>query len=231
MSLGIAALSDEQNAQLAGLLDWLGDYRESLGLPREGGPPSMEEIKAGEHQRAVQAINDAMGEYGGTRSGSYQDAFAYLMRCHERNYPDFAWFTVEADCWTDEATAQLVETCWNIPEWPSQLGKNRWLKLWKRAGKVCNRDCAEYGEIGCAVAPEIEITLWRGASPKHKRGLSWTGDRSRAVWFASRFSSIFESKVYEVKVPARRILAHLTDRGENEYVVNVAGLDVREVDP
>jgi len=69
------------------------------------------------------------------------------------------------------------------------------------------------------------FTLYRGVGgvgrARRIRGLSWTANRDRAEWFASR-ASLFRLKdaaVYRAVVPRELVLAYVTAREEDEYLV------------
>jgi len=67
------------------------------------------------------------------------------------------------------------------------------------------------------------FTLFRGVAGTGKlrrvRGIHWTSGRGRAEWFANRFAGhLVDPAVYMAVVPARDIVAHINDRGEDEYI-------------
>jgi hypothetical protein len=73
-----------------------------------------------------------------------------------------------------------------------------------------------------------------GAAPRTKRsirGLSWTLDRDKAIWFAKRFSMLprLTPRLVEGFVHKRHVLAYFGGRKEKEIVsmhVDVRGVTV-----
>jgi len=64
------------------------------------------------------------------------------------------------------------------------------------------------------------LTIWRGSIAKNKRGHSWTTDKGKAIWFASRLKQPNEKVVVqELKVTKDQIFAFLAGRGESEIVL------------
>ena len=79
-------------------------------------------------------------------------------------------------------------------------------------------------------APEGPRSLYRGSTSSRRSGLSWTSDIGQAQWFANRQNLLTRSRgfVYEAKVSPAFILGYFNQRGENEWVVDPAGLvDIR----
>ncbi len=84
---------------------------------------------------------------------------------------------------------------------------------------------------GDALPGNGPFTLYRGVAgvgrARHVRGLSWTASLPDAKWFATRYALGFQSPfaclenpaVYRVVVPADDVLAYLTDREEQEFIV------------
>jgi hypothetical protein len=80
------------------------------------------------------------------------------------------------------------------------------------------------------LAPEEPLTLYRGSTSSRRSGLSWTSDVGKARWFANRQNLLTRRLgfVYEAKVSPAFILGYFNQRGENEWVVDPAGLvDIR----
>ncbi len=61
---------------------------------------------------------------------------------------------------------------------------------------------------------EARIPLTMGATD----GISWTLDREKAEWFATRFTE--DGVVYSAKVKSNDILYYISDRGEKEVIVD-----------
>lgn len=63
------------------------------------------------------------------------------------------------------------------------------------------------------------VTIYRGVgSEKYRDGISWTLDREKAEWFATRFTE--DGVVYSAKVKSNDILYYISDRGEKEVIVD-----------
>ena len=84
----------------------------------------------------------------------------------------------------------------------------------------------ECGWIGTEARPTDPVVLYRGVAVRsHRRGLSWTTNEKMAANFAAayrnaRSAGTLEGYVFTATVPPDAIVAHLTDRREDEYVVN-----------
>lgn len=63
------------------------------------------------------------------------------------------------------------------------------------------------------------VTIYRGVeNEKWKKGLSWTLNKNKAIWFATRFSD--EGIVYTAQINSSDILYYTSDRGEEEVIVD-----------
>lgn len=63
------------------------------------------------------------------------------------------------------------------------------------------------------------VTIYRGVdSEKYRDGISWTLDREKAEWFATRFTE--DGIIYSAKVKSKDILYYISDRGEEEIIVD-----------
>lgn len=63
-----------------------------------------------------------------------------------------------------------------------------------------------------------EVTVYRGCTKEGEDGYSWTLDKSKAEWFAKRFSR-GGAQLLEAKVPKDSVIAYLGRRGESEIVI------------
>jgi len=109
---------------------------------------------------------------------------------------------------------RLLPEVWRLAEWPARsLGQRAWLAMFTAAGFVSD----------CGSAPPTEpLVVYRGATFKNMRGMSWTTDLDRARWFANR-ERLFhggEGEVFMVPAPPHAVLAHIVGRGEAEVVLN-----------
>ena len=66
------------------------------------------------------------------------------------------------------------------------------------------------------------FVLYRGVSgtgrARRLRGYSWTDSLDIACWFAIRFPWLSSPAVLKATVPAERVLAYVSDRGEQEFL-------------
>lgn len=91
-----------------------------------------------------------------------------------------------------------------------------------------------YGQFPLPDLPDL-VTIWRGTSgltvSRAVRGLSWTLDRERAVWFAQRHATHYgHPRVLQARVP-RSSIAYFSDaRKESEVVIFDVGDDVSEAE-
>ena len=129
-----------------------------------------------------------------------------------------------------EELAELILRVWSSAEFPAlTLGTEMWTILFEAAGFVTDGPSL----------PDGPIRMYRGASPKTARGMSWTVDPDRAAWFANRLRNLgYDGRVWTALAPAAAILGFVGfrdhDRGEEEVILNVDAywedLDVHEVD-
>lgn len=134
---------------------------------------------------------------------------------HERPYRLDAFQQLdlyEADYW------RLAGKVWTDSEniWQNLQD---WYEIWDRdePGKMFAMDEADQ-EFYDSLPPVIEV--WRGAGHlESAKGLSWTTDKDRAVWFAQRFSQ-GEEYLSHAKVRKCDIHAAYSCRNENEIVTD-----------
>ena len=107
---------------------------------------------------------------------------------------------------------ELLPDVWITVEFPSQNGVNLITSLFKDTGFLTD------SPTFTPLAPEEILTVYRGAYEGHKRGMSWTLDKSIAEFFARRL--VGGGAVYSAQIPANGVLAYFEDRGESEIVVN-----------
>lgn len=131
---------------------------------------------------------------------------------HDRDNPDLLLTLIEESCLTPAAVRELLADVWTVTEFPGHNGGvDRWRDAFDQAGWLSDDDSAQ---------PTEPLTLYRGATPEHQYGMSWTADPERARWFAKRFSSPHSpGYIYRRTFAPREILARFTGRNEDEYVV------------
>jgi len=124
--------------------------------------------------------------------------------------------------WTDVQLGELTRDVWTDAERPSQECE-LWETIWgsPRCAAMTNE------ERGTLMAMPDHLTIHRGVSDcfgrgrrRHCRGLSWTLDRDKALWFASRYTFVpAVGWLATVTIPKTAVRAYLTDRGESEIIV------------
>lgn len=188
--------------------------------------PSLEDLKAQQMANAADAVADMVGGYGNTNS---LDAFLHNWfdhnPVHDRDLPHAVYDVVTEECLTAEEEFAAVTTAWKMPEYPeANLGRDRWLTLFRRLARTDQ----VVGDDGVLHRSQVRVpsSLWRGAIPRRKMGMAWTGDRERAEWFVQRFESSTGFHLYRLdNVPVSAVLARFESRSEDEYVIDTDGLD------
>lgn len=93
-------------------------------------------------------------------------------------------------------------------DWPERIiGAANWVQLFRAAGFLT----IPYG----LPQPSIAMTLYRGATPERRSGMSWTPDITRADQFRQRHSWHGPTAVYKTVVMPEAILALLERKGES----------------
>jgi len=148
-----------------------------------------------------------------TSEGKYREA----IWMYERPYRLEA-FEMYADRFSDEQYWSTLADVWTDTENAWQYRK-RWVKLYqsKRPARHALMDADEYTKYQSL--PAI-VTIYRGCQEGiNENGLSWTLDKSKAQWFATRFAK--EGIVIEKSIPKEQIIAYYSGRGEEEVIVEV----------
>lgn len=157
-------------------------------------------------------------------SGDPMETFYRLGHLsHTRDLPGYALTILLSQVLDEDTARDLILFSWRIPEWPeANGGTDAWRLAWQLAGYCADDDVPQ---------PTKPTTLWRGAIPRHKRGMAWTGDRDKAVWFRDRFGTSLGGvpRLYEATVDPSRVYARLVGRHEDEYVVDTRALPIRTV--
>lgn len=63
-----------------------------------------------------------------------------------------------------------------------------------------------------------EIQIWRGCIWKNRNGLSWSINKTKAIWFATRFGTK-KPMLHSGTVNKSDVIAYFTGRGEDEILV------------
>ena len=101
----------------------------------------------------------------------------------------------------------LLLAVWTKAEFPSRtLETHYWLQMFRDVGFVTD-------DARKLLAPSrTPLTVWRGARPRHRKGMSWTLDIDEARWHARRELTDFrhdDAAVFRAKVPRQHVLAIL----------------------
>lgn len=142
-----------------------------------------------------------------------------------RDLPAFALLVLMSRVLDEGTERDLAVFAWRAPEFPEGGDGALWRETWRRLG-FCS-------DMEDEPAPTETMRLYRGAVPRHKRGMAWTEDLDRARWFARRFpkSEHFgQGRVYVADVEPRRVFARISGRGEEEWVIDTQGLAIRTLE-
>lgn len=118
--------------------------------------------------------------------------------------------------------AELLSDAWVSSENPNQdvnCSITCLTRMFKRCNKrylMSNRDYKVYNSL-----PE-QFTIYRGVAVGHNPdGLSWTQNKDKATWFASRFNTDYEKGyLLTTVIDKSDVLAYFNTRGEEEILVN-----------
>lgn len=160
-----------------------------------------------QYRYKVQAVSEAMRD-------NKWETFVYL---HERPYRVMA-LRVALDSPRSDAH-KLVKMMWTDSENIHQ-NKHLWLGIWRNLGNP--RGVMNANERHVYDSMPETITIHRGIRNRTfwPRGMSWTRDKERAVWFAHRFATKQEiPTVLTATVRKQSVLAYINSRSEEEVVV------------
>ena len=136
------------------------------------------------------------------------DALHRVLFEHKADDPAIVWGLV-SDAWID---------CENVYQ-----NLSTWRKIWSLPISDREQHVMDEAERAALEALPDTIQVYRGhAHKKSQKGMSWTTDRDRAIWFAKRFAGVERRKVLLSKgiVSKQHVFALLLGRGENEIVSN-----------
>lgn len=146
------------------------------------------------------------------------DALEAVMFEHEIEDPAIVW--------------SLVTSVWIDSENIYQ-NFDRWRDIWERGPARRAVKCMEQNERLALNAMPKTFTIYRGVGHvEASRGMSWTTDRERAIWFARRFAADDKRTPLLITANVRRIdvLAHYLGRNESEIVVLPEHVEIVTVD-
>lgn len=143
---------------------------------------------------------------------------------HQRADVLFEW--VYSGRLTDpDDIAEAVPDVWSGAHLPANsLGIRTWIDLFNRSGYTVDGKRAE--------RPTEPLTLYRLAEPRFVHRLAWTGSLEVAEKFAVINKARYGDRprfIYTVTVPPERLLAHITDRDEDEYITDTRGLKAKRL--
>ena len=211
--------------------------RRSLGMEVDESvmpqPVTMEEIKAGQIANGKRITKEVLAAHAGKgdAEGWFEAWHRPDLQTHDRDLPAFAVQTILANCWTPEEGRELAQAAWTLPEWPtSGVEHVWWFRVFEHVGFQCTFEgCDLHADDWDQEGDGQPITLYRGSLTGFKRGLSWTTDRERAVWFANRGDMSGKGRamhVWRCEVPREHTYAHFNERTEHEVIADVAGLKI-----
>jgi hypothetical protein len=123
-----------------------------------------------------------------------------------------------------------INDAWCSSERPlSQLDWPLWLGLLEDAGIVKGATWLDAGRVR-KVRHKRPLRLYRGAPADWRLGPSWTSSLSVAETFATgRLRGRHLGTVWTAEVEPSRLLARITGRDEDEYLIDTEGLEVSEL--
>lgn len=161
------------------------------------------------HYIARKKLVDQLFEQGEYRQMIWHYERPYRFEVFEAvasRLSDQEYWSLLAEVWTD------TENAWQYRE--------RWMKLYqsKRPMRHALMDAEESTKYDAL--PDT-VTIYRGCQQGiNENGLSWTLDKKKAQWFATRFQK--DGVVLERTVPKSQIIAYYAGRGEEEVIVEVS---------
>lgn len=161
----------------------------------------------------------------------------------ERNWSTYIWiherpYRLNAllDCaqygaMRDAEFGSLIRAVWIDSE---NIHQNMmaWSSLWSSLGADARaKTMSEDDHAAFAKLPE-NIPVWRGVTHSDAvRGMSWSTNRSQAIWFARRFSQMDgrQAQLVEGKIQKNKVFGYLTGRGEYEVVTSPDDVEIIRV--
>lgn len=118
---------------------------------------------------------------------------------------------------SEEDYSNMLIEAWLTEENPMSdvnVSMKELLSYFKKANKeimMCSKDLATYSTF-----PD-KLTIYRGVK-EPKLGMSWTLSKSKAEWFATRFSDT--GYLFKATANKSDILCYTDNRGEKEIIIN-----------
>jgi hypothetical protein len=122
---------------------------------------------------------------------------------------------------------QLLSDTWTQYYYPARHHREEWLRLF-RSSRPGRENLMDEEELALYRALPALVTVYRGAVPLYRRGISWTTDKERAAWFAYYHGHHFyegperkaKARVYSVTIERDSVWALLNGRGESEVLLD-----------
>jgi hypothetical protein len=122
---------------------------------------------------------------------------------------------------TASGLAALLGDWWDSSE---GAGSGAGVRVWVDLFRIVRDAGLFVTDTPGVVAPEVGtiVTIYRGAVPWRARGMSWTLDQERAIWFArrSRLMTRGQGSLFSALIPAEHVLGRFDGRQEQEVVVD-----------
>ena len=156
-----------------------------------------------------------------------------LKKC--KNVHQIFWFINKPDrlqvlqfltgvyIFTKEDYAELLRDAWISTEFPHQMPNAKLIRMFESADRHALMTDDEHKALD--ILPDA-IPVYRGYSETNvrkgmtkRRGLSWTLDKEKAIWFAKRWSHS-DAKLLSATASKTDVYIYTNVRGEQELVVN-----------
>lgn len=131
-----------------------------------------------------------------------------------------AWTTARI---SDQVLSEHLAAAWSLAEYPdAALPRLVWRRLFDAAGYTIDGVRAD--------RPSGEVVLWRGSVAERRTDWSWTPDQQVAARYAAGcVGGRPLGQLWQVTAPPEALLAFMTTRGEDEYVVDTTGLHIDHI--
>jgi hypothetical protein len=146
------------------------------------------------------------------------DALEEVMFRYEVEDPNIIW--------------PLVRSVWIDSENIHQ-NFDRWRDIWENGPPRRSIKCMEATERHALNALPKEFKVYRGvAHVEASRGMSWTTNREKALWFARRFEADKNRTPLLITANVHRsdVIAYYLGRGENEIVIMPEHVEILTID-
>ncbi len=114
---------------------------------------------------------------------------------------------------------ELLYWIWCDTEFPHQIGINKAVLLFKNS-KFDIKLFSDKEDFEFYNNLNEKIIIYRGLQGKDAkiRGLSWSLNKEKAIWFANRFKQ--KGNLYQAEINKRDIYAYTNSMGEEEIIIN-----------